>query len=41
MTKGVIEILKLFLVGERHCVFEFIDKSNTNTIQWNDEHCGD
>ena len=41
MTKGVIETLKLLLVGERYCVFVFIDISNTNTMQWNVEQSGD
>ena len=41
MTKGIIKTPKLLVVGERNCVFVFIDESNTNMSRWNVEQSGD
>src|SRR6266436_6669104 len=41
MIKGVVESLKLLLVGERNRGFVFIDESNSNIIRWNAKQSAD
>lgn len=41
MTKGLVELVQLLLIGEGNCVFVSVDERNTNTILWNVKQSGD